>query len=354
MARRPGMTRVSIKDVAKRANVSPAAVSYALNNMGGVSKETADRVLDAAKELNYRPNFAARSLKTQRTKTIGVVVEDVTIFNAPDIIDGINQEAENQGYSIILTNLRLSKRIGLDFTEALAYRELVRQKLEEMYFKPVEGIIYVGMHSRDVSSLVEMGPLPIVYAYCTSSREDDMSVTYDDRLTAYRACRYLLEQGHRSIGFITGPRGHIQTSSDRLEGARDALVEYGLTVPPNHITEGDWEYRSGLEGARQLLGQAKITAIFALNDLMALGAMAFCQEHNLAVPNRISVIGFDNRESSRYFVPELSTMALPLRTMGEQAAQMLIRTINHEGVGDRVIRMPGELKIRNSVMPPSR
>jgi len=354
MGRRSGTTRVNIKDVAKRANVSPAAVSYALNNTGGVSKETADRVLDAAKELNYRPNFAARSLKTQRTKTIGVLVEDVTIFNAPDIIDGINEAAESQGYSIILSNLRLAKRIGLDFTEALAHRDLVRQKLDEMYFKQVEGIIYVGMHSRDVSPLVDVGPLPLVYTYCMSSRDGDMYVTYHDRLTAYRACRYLLDKGHRSIGFITGPRGHVETFVDRLQGSKDALKEFDLAVTDSQVAEGDWDYESGFEGARHLLSQEGITAVFAMNDLMALGAMAFCQDRSLAVPNRVSVMGFDNRESSRYFVPGLTTMALPLRTMGERAAQIIIKTINNEAIEDRTIRLPGELIARDSVVSPSR
>lgn len=354
MARRSSTTRVNIKDVARRANVSPAAVSYALNNTGGVSKETADRVLDVAKELNYRPNFVAKSLKTQRTKTIGVLVEDLTVFNAPDIIDGISETSENQGYSIILSNLRLSKRIGLDFTQALAHRDLVRKKLDEMYFKQVEGIIYVGMHSRDVSALVDFGQLPLVYAYCMSSRDGDMYVTYDDRLTAYRACRYLLDKGHRSIGFITGPRGHVDTSIDRLQGSKDALQEFDLTVSESQVAEGDWDYDSGFEGARYLLNQEGITAIFAMNDLMALGAMAYCHAHALPVPNRVSVMGFDNRESSRYFVPGLTTMALPLRTMGERAAQMIITTINNEAIEDPKNRLPGELIARDSVVSPNR
>ena len=216
---------VSIKDVAKLARVSPAAVSYALNNTGGVSQETVERVLEAAKKLNYRPNSIARSLKTNRTHSIGVIVEDITVFNTPAVIDGINESAERHGYSIILSNLMLYKRIGNDLAKATDYRGLIHEKFEEFYSKKVEGIIYIGIHSRDIAELVGETREPAVYVYATSSRASDYFVTYDDRATAYRATRYLLDAGHRNIGFITGPKGHVETSMARLLGCQDALAE---------------------------------------------------------------------------------------------------------------------------------
>lgn len=340
---------VSIKDVAQLARVSPAAVSYALNNTGGVSQETIERVLEAARQLNYRPNSIARSLKTNRTHSIGVVVEDITVFNTPAIIDGINASAERHGYSIILSNLMLTKRIDNDLAKATAFRGLIEEKFEELYSKKVEGIIYVGVHSRDVTELVGEVRLPVVYVYATSSRPSDYFVTYDDRVTGYRAMRYLLDAGHRAIGFIIGPKAHSETSRARLLGCQDALVEHHLEASDRLIVEGDWGYESGYLAARKLLTHRGLSAIFAMNDLMALGAMAYCLENHVTVPDHISVIGIDNRESSRYFVPRLTTMAIPLREMGEESAEMIIKIINNQSISRRALRLPGQLVERDSV-----
>lgn len=337
-----------IKDVAERASVSTAAVSYVLNNTGSVSKETAERVLQAVKELNYRPNSIAKSLKTNKTRSIGVIVEDITVFNAPEIINGINEWADNEGYSIILSNLRLINRIGNNLRDISKYQGLVNRSLQEMYFKRVDGLIYVAVHSRDVKDLVEDVKKPIVLAYCYSTEPAGCYVTYDNRTTAYHATKYLLNAHHTEIGFITGP-SELETTIYRLRGCADALEEAHLSLSKESVVEGDWEYESGYNGARDLLARKEPSAICAMNDLMALGAMAYCQENGVGVPEKISVLGFDNRESSRYFVPQLTTMAMPLNEIGRISTKMIMSLLNNEEMLNKHVRLPCALVERNSV-----
>jgi LacI family transcriptional regulator len=339
----------NIKDVARLADVSPAAVSYVLNGTGSVSEDTAERVREAARRLGYRPNFLARGLKTNRTRMLGVVAEDITVFNTPPIIDGINEVAEQHGYSLLLENLMLNKRIGHAFERASELRGLFEEALEEILARKVDGVVYVGMHSRDVTGLFDPPRVPFVYVYAETAREDDWYVTYDDRATAYQAGQYLVGAGHREIGVVLGPSGPAATTRRRLEGFTAALEEHGVTLSPERMVSGDWEYESGYAAAAELLADRRVTAVFAMNDLMALGVMAYCREHDIAVPEAVSVIGFDNRESSRYFVPRLTTMALPLHRMGELAADRAIAAIEGEPVSERRVRLPGTLLERESV-----
>jgi LacI family transcriptional regulator len=153
---------VKLKDIAERASVSIATVSYVLNNTGKISQETREKVLRILQELNYKPNQIARSLKVKKTSTIGVIVEDITVFNAPEIIDGINQYAEELGFSILLTNLRIHKRIGNKFDEIDKCKDLISSAMDELLGNQVDGIIYIGVHIRDVTALIPKVEKPVV------------------------------------------------------------------------------------------------------------------------------------------------------------------------------------------------
>jgi LacI family transcriptional regulator len=318
---------VTIKDIAKEAGVSTATVSYVINESGNIGKETRERVLKVIEKLNYRPNSIAKSLKINRTNTIGVIVEDITIFNAPSIIDGINEFAESRGFSTILTNLRLFKRFGHDFANFDKLKEMITRVADELISKQVEGIIYVGMHTRDMTGLLDHLRVPLIYTYCYTTLESDRSVNYDDELAAFEATRYLIHNGHSKIGVISGLIASVP-SHGRLTGYQRALMETRLMFNPAYIKIGDWEFESGYRLAKELLQiPDPPTAILGMNDLMAGGAIEACIEMGIKVPRDISIIGFDNREFSGFYTPKLTTMQLPLREMGAAAIDTMIGLI---------------------------
>jgi LacI family transcriptional regulator len=313
-----------IKDIAERAKVSTAAVSYVLNGTAGVSEKTRVKILKVIEEMNYQPNLIAKSLKIKKTKTIGVVVEDVTSFNSSEIIDGINEHAENQGFSLLLTNMRVLKRLGQNYTDTEIVRQLAPPAIKENLNKQVDGLIYVGAHPRDVTGIIQNGKLPIVYTYCYTSNEEDYSVNYDDHLAAYEATMHLIKSGHREIAVISG-LFNSNPSRARFNGFYQAVMDHQLNFDPSLIKTGDWEFESGQRLAFELLDAGtRPTAILAMNDNMAAGVIHACLERGLRVPEDISVMGFDDREFSSYISPKLTTMRLPLHEMGVEAMKSLM------------------------------
>ncbi|MEC1262545.1 LacI family DNA-binding transcriptional regulator [Bacillus swezeyi] len=341
---------VTMKEIAEKANVSVATVSYVLNENGNISEETKKRVWEVVKELNYRPNHIAKSLKMQKTNTIGVIVEDVTVFNAPKIIDGINENAEKFGLSIILTNMRLEKLVGNHPTDPEKCRPLVKKIMDELISKQVDGIIYIGLHPRDVTAIIPDVDIPIVFVYCYTTNAHQHSIIYDDQLAAYEATNYLISKGHERIALISG---HIDSKSahSRYSGYYQSIKEHQLAFYPGYIKTGDWYFDSGYTLAKDLLQHDNIpTAILAMNDQMAVGAIKACNDLGFKVPADISIIGFDNREFSEYSSPKLTTISLPLQEMGFlsiQAIQDLISGSSKTGG-----KLTCELIERESVCTP--
>lgn len=307
---------VTMKDIAQRANVSIATVSYVLNETGNIGEETKKRVLEVIKELNYRPNHIAKSLKMQKTNTIGVIVEDITVFNAPKIIDGINENAAKLGLSIILTNMRLEALAGNHPNDPETCKPIVKQIIDDLVSKKVDGIIYIGLHPRDVTEFLPDIHIPVVFTYCYSTKENQCSINYDDERAAYDATTYFIAKGHRKIALISGQIDSASAHS-RYTGYYKSIKQYNLTFNPGYIKTGDWFFDSGYSLAKELLEEKDVpTAILAMNDQMAIGAIRACKELKFNVPDDISIIGFDNREFSEYSSPKLTTMSLPLREMG--------------------------------------
>lgn len=338
---------VRIKDIAKAANVSTATVSYVLNGTGNISPETRQKVLKVAEELNYKPNQIAKSLKINKTCTVAVIVEDITVFNSPEIIDGINESAEENGFSIILSNLRLHRRIGNNFTEIDKCKPAIMKIVDNLLSKKVDGIIYVGMHPRDVTGIIETDK-PVVYTYCYTTSESDFSVNYDDETAAYEATKYLIRLGHRNIGLISGPIDSLP-SHGRFNGYYKALAEHQFPFNPSYVKTGDWEYESGYRLAKELLSiPDRPTAILAMNDLMAGGVLDACKEMRISVPAELSVVGFDNRECSFYYSPKLTTIDLPLKEMGRQAMNLVIKQIDRSEVEETFVKLKCTLIERES------
>lgn len=316
----------TIREIAEKANVSIATVSKVLNGKAGVHVDTREFVLGVARELNYRPNLNARFLKSGRSRTMGIITEDLTVFNAPEIVDGIAAACDEVDYHYILGNLRFYKRYGNGPKDKKASTALVHATVDDMLSKQVDGIIYIGCHSHVVVSLSEHKEPKFVCAYCISRDPNIPSILYDDKKAAYEATEVLLGAGDKMIGMIVGPADSIH-AANRTRGHQEALFAWGVPYNPGLTVTGDWGRDCGFELGKALI-QAGATAIFAHNDLMATGVLDYCNSNGIEVGKDIRLIGFDNREVSAVCRPQLSTVALPLFEIGQTAARVMLDILN--------------------------
>ena len=323
---------VTIKEIAKRCNVSIATVSNIINGKPNVGRETREKVLKTIEELNYTPNYIAKNLKTRRSKTIGVVVEDITAFCAPNIVDGITKCCEEMGYHILLTNLRLYRKFGESYYENEKFFPMIQKEIKELIAKQVDGIVYVTTHERVLKCLPEELNVPAVMAYGYTRSPKYPSIVVDDRKGAAEVIRYLFSMGHRRIGTVSGPVRSIHTR-ERLLGVQDIFTEQGIPFEKKCVVEGDWRRGSGYRGTDSLLEQ-KVTAIFCMSDIMAGGVYDRLGELGLIPGKDISVAGFDDRELSTYYKPPLTTTALPLFEIGYTACELAIRKIEGSDCGE--------------------
>ena len=316
---------VTIKEIAKYCNVSIATVSNIINGKPNVGKETKERVLQAIEELNYTPNYIAKNLKTRQTQTIGVVVEDITVFCEPEIIDGITKCCEEKGYHILLTNLRLHKKFGDAYYDNENFFQIVRREIKELIAKQVDGIVHVTAHERTLKCLPENLTVPASMAYGYTKSESYTSVVVDDQKGACEIVNYIISKGHKNIGVITGKKRSVHTH-DRLIGYQKALYEHSMAFNPEIIVEGRWSREGGYAATDYLLKQ-KVTAVFCMNDIMAGGVYDRLEELGLIPGQDISVVGFDNQELSNYYKPPLTTIELPLYKIGYTACANVIKEV---------------------------
>jgi LacI family transcriptional regulator len=275
-----------------------------------------------ARELNYRPNLTARNLKKGQSRTLGVITEDLTVFNTPEIVDGIDAYCEFNDYHYILGNLRFNKRYGHHPQNTEECTKLVHSLVDTMLSKQVDGIIYIGCHSHAVVPIQNDSGIPFVYAYCYSTDPNIPSVLYDDQKAAFEATQLLIARGHRSIGVIAGQADSIHTAN-RILGYQEALYSSNIPYNPSLTLYGNWERDQGYALSEKLI-QSGVSAIFAHNDLMATGVLEYCNEHGIEIGKDIALIGFDNREVGTVCRPTLSTVALPLFEMGQTATHLLL------------------------------
>ncbi|MBR3078141.1 MAG: LacI family DNA-binding transcriptional regulator [Oscillospiraceae bacterium] len=336
----------TIRSIAKQANVSIATVSKVLNGKSGVKEETRQLILSIAQELNYRPNLNARSLKSGKARTIGIIAEDLTVFNTPEIIDGIAVACDNAGYHYILANLRLFKRFGHHMPGEAAHSALIREALDVLLSKQVAGVIYIGSHSHPVPLLCDYDEVPMVCAYCTCDQLP--SVVYDDEMASYELTERLLARGDRRIGMITGPLDSLHSMS-RARGLMRALFDHQIPYDPTLTFTGDWERDSGYHLAGRLL-DAGVTAIYAQNDIMALGVLDCCSARGIDVGRDLRLIGFDNRDISQVCRPRLSTVALPLFEIGRTATEQILMLVSGEECPALLTKLPCTVVERESTL----
>lgn len=314
----------TIKEIAKECNVSIATVSNILNNTGRVGEVTRNKVLRVVEKFNYVPNNAAKTLKQKGSKTIGIITEDLTVFNTPEIVDGIDQFLEEKGYTFLLDNLRLYKKYGDKFYHLDEYWPQVEEKINVMKAKQAEGIIYVCAHSRDLENMICKKDLPIVLVYGFTTQKEIPSVIFHDEKAAYDAVEQLIKSGETRIGVIAGEPESIHTR-DRLTGYQKVLYDAGVLYNPSLIVYSDWTRAGGYRAARQLLENG-VRAVFSMNDDMAAGLYDYANEKGLVVGKDIYIIGIGSHisESLR---PALTTMSLPLFEMGQAAANIMIQQL---------------------------
>ncbi|MBC7324442.1 MAG: LacI family DNA-binding transcriptional regulator, partial [Moorella sp. (in: Bacteria)] len=275
---------VTIKDVARHAGVSVTTVSRVLNNsQHPISPETRERVLATIKELGFYPNAMARSLQLNETKTIGLILPDVANPYYSGIVRGVEDIAHENGYTVILCNTDRS-------------RERTKTYLRVLREKRVDGVIFTGggaVEDADREHFFEHGSVATVLI--GRHKANLPAVQVDNVQAARQAVEHLLQLGHRRIATVTGPAVST-TSRDRLEGYYLALESFGVEADPDLVIEGDFEFYSGYQAVGQLplSGPRRISAIFAHNDLMAIGAIKALQERGLKVPEDVAVVGFDN------------------------------------------------------------
>lgn len=341
----------TMKEIAQLAKVSTATVSHVINGTKNISPETKKRVYSAIRQSNYVPNALAKSLRRGSSQTIGVLVEDIRGLPVPDIVNGISEALESSGYSMILYDLHLLEKLYNQYEQIGSYREKINRGIAVLVQSHVDGVIYVGMHDRHLDGLIDPIDHPLVFAYSHGSAQETY-VTYANRETACELMELLIGRGHRRIAVIAG-HPHSYPTMMRLNGCQLALQKHGLSVPPAYLRYGDWEYESGEREANALLSlPERPTAVFAMNDLMGIGCVHALLKAGLRVPEDVSVVGFDNREASRYVQPPLTTVMIPTKEIGMRSAEMLCGMIADGTAAAGGVVLPCRVIERESVRPP--
>ena len=342
---------ITVKEIAKRCKVSPSTVSNILNGRVNVSEKTRQKVLACVKETGYQPNYFAQNMRRQRNHMLCIITEDLSVFGTNPMVEAIMAYCEENGYRTVLINLRLYKKWrDTWYDDNKKIRAAVKPAIQEALSIRVSGIIYVAGHCRQVDYFPPDFPIPTVITYAISQDGRYPCVIIDDERGGYDTTRYLIERGHRDIGVIAGAMDNQHTKS-RLLGCQRAMFEGGILYNPSRIYYGDWLRRSGYLGARQLMCEG-VSAIFCMNDDMAVGIYDYCHEKGLSIGEDISVIGYDDMDFSDYLRPALTTNRIELSEIGRKSAEVMIAALEGKEITEgvpTVINIPCTMIERDSV-----
>jgi len=325
----------TIKDVARRAKVSVASVSRAMNGSGGISESTRQRILRVARKLHYTPHGAARSLITRRTHTVGVVLPDMHGEFFSELIRGIDRAARSHGLHLLVSSSH-----G-DAAEAAA-------ALRAMHGR-VDGLLVMSPHVDAAfieANLPEGAPLVLINTHLANSQHPLFTV--DNYGGATAMMRHLVGRGHRRIALIAGPDSNFE-ARERLRGYREGLAHL-LPGTPELVLHGDFTEESGFRAGRQVLALAeRPNAVFASNDMMAIGCLFALKEANVAVPGEIAVTGYDDIPIARYLAPPLTSVRVCITELGALALERLALGIEDpEKIEPTVQTLRTELVVRGS------
>jgi DNA-binding LacI/PurR family transcriptional regulator len=340
----PGSARPPVMaDVARLAGVSHQTVSRVLNDHPNVRPQTRDRVLAVISQLAYRPNAAARTLVTRRTRTLGVICVDSTLYGPASMLYGIEQAASHSYFVAIASLPALNRRSVLG-------------AIDRFLGQAVEGIIVLAPVTTAVAALGHVpAGVPLVAVGC-GTHASLASVAIDNSAGAALATRHMLGLGHQTVHHLAGPRNWLD-ARERIEGWRRELSAAGAPEPA--MLAGDWSAASGYRIGHELAGRPDVTAVFCANDHMALGLLRALSEQGRRVPEDISVIGFDDIPESAYFLPPLTTVRQDFGELGRRALDRLLCRIadsrRGRGAGGSGPWAPitPELVVRSSTARPS-
>ena len=323
---------VTIKDIAEKANTSYPSVSRALSGKPGVSRKTREKVLKIAKEMNYQPNALARSLVQNRTSTIGLIIPDILNPYFPEIAKGVDDEAHKRDLNMFLCN-----------SDWDGVRE--GEYIDQLIANRVDGIIIFPTSSENISEIRRKAGrnLPVIILGTSQAEDISVSISSDDVLGAELSVVHLLKKGYRKLAFIGGEPG-LSGVEDRLLGYRKAHDKFGLTPAQDLIVESGFTFESGYSAMNNLLDQSmKPDAVFAENDVIALGVIQAIRTRGLKVPEDIAVSGFDDIPMASMSGIDLTTVRQPKFEMGKMAVSELHSILQGESdlnVNKRLVLEP--------------
>ncbi len=329
---------VTIKDIAKILNVSVSTVSRALRDTYDVNKETKEKILSLAAELNYKPNFNATGLAQGSTHNIGIVLPFITNYYFSTVITGIQEVAYNDNYNIILFITNDSPERELSIIQNLSLSRL-------------DGLLVSVSSNSDSCShfqeIIDEGT-PIVFFDRVASDIDTSKVMQDDYNGAFEAVEHLIERGYSKIAHIAGPKG-LNFTEKRLNGYLDALKKHGITVRKEWIIYSGFSQECGELDTYQLLNcEQRPDAIFAVNDRKAIGAIVALKNKKIVIGKEIGVIGFTDDPICTIISPSLTTIAEPAFEIGKTSCELLLKHLSKKHFHPQEVILPGKLMIRDS------
>ena len=331
------MSNITIKDVAKKAGVSIATVSRAMQDKGIISPSTKMRVLDVAKELNYRVDMVARSLKKKQTKSIGLCICNICNPFYPPLVRGVENTINKFGYSLVICNTEENPK-----TEEAYLNVMLEQRVDGLIITPTWNIC---------SSLKEFAarniPIVVVDRRATDILSDTVCV--DNVHGAYTAVEHLILLGHKRIGLIGGPK-MISTTQERVQGYLEALRKYDLKKDKSLLVDGGSSIEGGMKAMEDLLElPSPPTAVFGYNNVVTLGALLTLKQRNKKIPKDIAILGFDEVEWAGVVEPPLTVVSQPVYAIGATAGQLIMQRLLNEGPKNKQkIVLKTELIIRKS------
>ncbi|KQA27274.1 transcriptional regulator [Vibrio metoecus] len=328
----------TMKDIARLAGVSTSTVSHVINKSRFVSDEIAERVNNAAQQLNYAPSALARSLKMNRTKTIGMLVTTSTNPFFGEVVKGVERSCYHQGYNLILCNTE-----GDNQRMKASINTLLQKRVDGLLLmcSTLEGERLDVFDRYPDIPIVVMDWGPILFA---SDKIQDNSLQ-----GGYMAAKHLIESGHKEIGCITGPLIRHQAQM-RYEGYKRALAEAGIAINPDWIVESDFECEGGYQAFEKLYERGKLpSALFVSNDMMAMGVIQAASQRDLRVPDDLSLIGYDDVHIAKFMTPALTTIHQPKYRLGKAAVDTLLYRLENPDTTAQVVQLEPTLVVRSSV-----
>jgi len=327
---------VTIKDIAKIANVSHTTVSRALNDSPFIKQDTKETIKKIAKQLNYFPNLNARSLVLNKSYNIALVFTSISNGTSSsffhDVIEGVNSVIK-KGYNLVVT--------GID----------EYQDFNSINNKRFDGIILISQSDNDNFFIYDVlkKKIPMVVLNREIQESSIVNLLSADREGSFKAVKYLIENGHSHIAIIEGKKGY-KSSENRKEGFLSALIKNKIRIYDEYMMSGEYSLESGYREMKKLLDLSKVpTAVFCSNDEMAVGAMKAIFEAGMNVPDDVSIIGFDDSLVCRYVTPELTSVRKPTKEFSIKGADILLKIIEGEYIKGERIYINTDLVIRSSV-----